>query len=75
MNSSRLATRALVNKHAGRIAARLIEARHQAQLDGIVLTQKDEWNRRACRLGGERRADTGRDNQRYPPMNQIGRQL
>src|SRR5262249_37904811 len=44
-----------------RIATRSGEACDETELDGIIADTKDDWDRRGCRLGRERRGSAARD--------------
>src|SRR6516164_11103033 len=58
------------------IAARPIEARNKPELHGVRGDAEDDRDRRRCRLGCECRSGTsGRNDYRYLPANQFGRQL
>ena len=57
------------------IAARPVEAGDEAELHRIAGGREDDWNRRGCRLGGQRRdGAAARVNDRHLAANQIGRQ-
>src|SRR5262249_1212099 len=55
------------------MATRPVKVGHQAGANRIALAQKDDRNRPTCGLGRARRAAPGRDDDRHPTLNQIGR--
>src|SRR5262245_36526801 len=76
-SSSLFADNSLLKKIDPRqIAARPIEARNKPELHGVRGDAEDDRDRRGCRLGCECRSGTsGRNDYRYLPANQFGRQL
>ena len=59
--------------HARNIATRLIKTSHQALSDRIAPTGKNDWDRRGCGFGRDRRRIVSKDDGRRPP-DQIRRQ-
>jgi hypothetical protein len=60
--------------HAGDVAARPVQARHEAKLDRVAGRLEDDRNRCSCRLGGKHRRSRGRSNHRDPTLNDPARQ-
>src|SRR5262249_17179435 len=56
---------------AGRVAARPIKAFDQAELHWIIRGNKDDRDRRSCRLGGQARSKAADCNHSYAALDQI----
>src|SRR6516164_1126825 len=61
--------------HAGDVAARTIEARHQTELDRVGANVKHDWDRRGCGLGRNRRGAGARcDDHAHAAGDEVGGQ-
>src|SRR5262245_57994659 len=60
--------------HASDIAARTIEAGYKPKLDRVAADSEDNWQRANCRLNGQRRRVSNRNEYCCPLNNQITRQ-
>src|SRR5262249_10659274 len=56
---------------AGRVAARPIKAFDQAELHWIIRGNKDDRDRRSCRLGGQARSKAADCNHSYAALDQV----
>jgi len=64
---------ARVEVNAREVASRLVEASHEADVDGVVTGRKHDGYRRSRRLGRRRCRISGGNNHGAMTTNQIGR--